>query len=318
MWRRTIGCIREKSRHLGKLKATQTAESPGEGGSRSRTRSPRRAAGENSGMRVGVVGHVEWIEFLRVPRVPHAGDIVEVSEAWEEPAGGGGVGVVELARLAGAATLFTALGDDDRGRRAQRELETLGVEVEHVLRPEPQRRGFVYVDDDGERTITIIGEKLRPRRDELLPWERLREFDAIYFTAGDADALRAARAARVLVATARELPTLLDAGVALDALVGSARDPAERYDGELDPAPALVVRTEGKEGGSYEPGRRRWDPAPLPDRLVDTYGAGDSFAAAFTFALAEGREPEDALAFAAERSALALTRAGAHGSSPAE
>ncbi|MBW3592561.1 MAG: ribokinase, partial [Actinobacteria bacterium] len=47
--------------------------------------------------------------------------------------------------------------------------------------------------------------------------------------------------------------------------------------------------------------------------LVDTYGAGDSFAAALTFALAEGRDAEDALAFAAERSALALTRSGAHG-----
>jgi ribokinase len=264
-------------------------------------------------MRVGVVGHIEWIEFLRVPRVPATGDIVQVSQAWEEPAGGGGVASVELARLAGSATLFTVFGDDERGHRARSDLEAFGVEVESVLRPNPQRRGFVYVDDEGERTITIVGEKLRPRCDEPLPWARLREFDAIYFTAGDADALRAAREARVLVATARELPTLLEAGVALDALVASARDPAERYEGELDPGPGLVVRTEGKDGGAYEPGGGRWAAAPLPGPLGDTYGAGDSFAAALTFALGEGREPDDALAFAASRSALALTRRGAHG-----
>ena len=264
-------------------------------------------------MRAGVVGHVEWIEFLRVARVPEAGDIVQVSEAWEEPAGGGGVAAVELARLAGSATLFTALGDDERGRRALRELEALGVEVEHVLRREPQRRGFVYVDDDGERTITIIGEKLRPRRLEPLPWDELAELDAVYFTAGDADAVRAARAARVLVATARELSTLVEAGVRLDALVASAKDPSEFYDGELDPAPDLVVRTEGSEGGSYDPGGGRWEPASIPGPVVDTYGAGDSFAAALTFALGERRDVDDALAFAAERSAVALTRSGAHG-----
>ena len=263
-------------------------------------------------MRFGVVGHVEWIEFLRVPRVPEAGEIVQVGQSWAEPAGGGGVAAAEFVRLAGSATLFTALGDDERGHRAQRELEALGVEVEHVFRPEPQRRGFVYVDDEGERTITIVGEKLRPRRGESLPWERLREYDAVYFTAGDAGALEAARAARVLVATARELPTLVEAGVALDALVGSARDPDERYRGELEPPPALVVRTEGKDGGSYEPGDR-WDAAPLPGPVADTYGAGDSFAAALTYALGEGRSPDQALAFAAERSAIALTRSGAHG-----
>ena len=264
-------------------------------------------------MRAGVVGHVEWIEFLRVTRVPEAGDIVQVSEAWEEPAGGGAVAAAELARLAGRATLFTALGDDELGRRSRDELERLGVAVEAVVRREPQRRGFVYLDDAGERTITIIGEKLRPRRDEPLPWEALAGFDAVYFTAGDPSALAAARAARVLVATARELATLVEAGVRLDALVVSATDPAERYEGALDPPPALVVRTEGKDGGSYEPGGGKWEAATPPGPVRDTYGAGDSFAAALTFALANGLSHDDALGLAARRAAAALTRTGAHG-----
>ena len=74
---------------------------------------------------------------------------------------------------------------------------------------EPQRRGFTYLDDGGERTITVIGEKLRPRGDDdSLPWEELRGCDCVYFTGGDVHALRKGRNARVLVATARELPTL--------------------------------------------------------------------------------------------------------------
>jgi ribokinase len=57
----------------------------------------------------------------------------------------------------------------------------------------------------------------------------------------------------------------------------------------------------------------RYPPSPLPGRLEDTYGAGDSFAAGLTFALAERRPVEEALAFASRRGAAALARRGAHG-----
>jgi ribokinase len=158
-----------------------------------------------------------------------------------------------------------------------------------------------------------LGDPGRPGRDEPLPWAELAEYDAVYFCGGDPDALRAARAARVLVATARELATLQAGGVLLDALVASARDPSERYAGELDPEPGLVARTEGAAGGTYEPGGGRWEPVPLPGPVRDAYGAGDSFAAGLAFALAQGRPRDDALAAAAEWGAAALARRGAHG-----
>ena len=107
-------------------------------------------------MRVAVVGHVEWIEFARVERVPVSGEIVHAREAWEEPGGGGAVAAVQLGKLAGDATLFTALGDDELGHRAHQELTALGLQVEAAWREEPQRRAFVHVDRAGERTITVI------------------------------------------------------------------------------------------------------------------------------------------------------------------
>jgi ribokinase len=259
------------------------------------------------------------VQFARVDRVPTPGEIVQASEAWEEAAGGGGVTVVQLGRAAGTATFYTALGDDQYGRRAYEHLTSLGVRVEAAFRSEPQRRAFTFVDRAGERTITLIGSKARPRRDESLPWSELSGYDAVYFCAGDAEALRAARAARVLVATARELPTLQAGGVVLDALVASARDSSERYaGGELDPPPRLVVRTEGVAGGTYEPGGGRWRAALPPGPVRDAYGAGDSFAAGLAFALAEGRGRDEAVAVAAQWGAAALTRRGAHGEPAAE
>src|SRR3954452_13257383 len=107
-------------------------------------------------MRVAVVGHVEWMDMAVVEHVPAPGEIVHAIESWAGPAGGGAVAAVQLARLAGDCLFLTALGDDDLGHRAKRELEALGVRVEATWRAEPQRRGFVHVDSDRERTITVI------------------------------------------------------------------------------------------------------------------------------------------------------------------
>lgn len=262
-------------------------------------------------MRVAVVGHVEWVEFARVERVPRAGEIVHASELWAQAAGGGAVAAAELARLAGGAALYTSLGDDDLGRRARTDLAEAGVAVHAPARPEPQRRAFCFVDEAGERTIAVLGGKLRPEGgDGSLPWEELARADAVYFVSGDVAALRQARRARVLVATARELPTLAAAGVELDALVASGEDEGERYRaGDVDPAPRLVVTTSGPLGGWAQPGGPYAAAAP-PGPVEDAYGAGDCFAAGLAYALGEGRPVAEALAFAAARGAAALTRVG--------
>ena len=242
-------------------------------------------------MRAVVIGHIEWIDFLRVEDVPKQGEIIHAEEAWAEAAGGGAVAAVQLANLGCDTSFFTALGDDDLGRRSSEELEAHGVRMHVQWVAEPQRRGVTFVDAAGERTITVIGEKHRPRGDDAtLPWEELRRADGVYFTGGDVQALTKARHARVLVATARELATLQRSAVELDALVGSAIDEGEQYQpGDLDPPPRLAVATSGRLGGWAQPGGP-FAAAPLPGPVADTYGAGDCFAAGLTYALASGMD----------------------------
>jgi ribokinase len=262
-------------------------------------------------MRAAVIGHVEWIDFVRVESVPKPGEIVHASETWAEAAGGGAVAAVQFSNLGCETSFFTAIGTDDVGRRSRDELEARGLRMHVAWVAEPQRRGVTHVDDGGERTITVIGEKLRPQGDDdSLPWEELRRCDCVYFTGGDLQALRKARNARVLVATARELPTLRRADVELEALVGSATDPGEHYQpGDLDPPPRLVVATSGRLGGWAQPGGP-FAAAPPPGPLEDTYGAGDCFAAGLTFALARGEEPREAVAFAARCGATVVSGRG--------
>lgn len=265
-------------------------------------------------MRAAVVGHVEWVEFVRVDRMPRTGEIVHALEWWSEAAGGGPGAAVQLAKLAGGATLFTALGDDDVGRRARKALEAHGLEVHAATRSEASRRALTHVDADGERTITVLGERHAPRGDDDLPWDDLDGVDALYFTAGDEAALAHARRARVVVATARVLPLLARAGVALDALVGSANDPAEAHaPGDVDPPPRLSVWTDGDRGGRYllaDGTGGTYDRVAPPGPVVDRYGAGDSFAGGLAYGLAATGDARSALALAARCGAAAVTGRG--------
>lgn len=263
-------------------------------------------------MRVAVVGHVEWVTFARVDHVPVAGEIVHAGDVFELPAGGGPVAAVQLHKLTGDCTFFTALGDDDLGHRSKAELEAMGVRVEAVFRDEAQRRAFTHVDHSGERTITVVGARLGPHGSDPLPWGRLDSTDAVYFCAGDDEALRLARHAKVLVATSRSSELLHRAGVFLDAVVGSGRDPSEVYT-PVEPAPGLVVRTFGSSGGSYEcadGSSGEFASTDPPGPVVCAYGAGDSFAAGLTYGLGAGLQVPEALELAARCGAACLTGRG--------
>ncbi len=265
-------------------------------------------------MAFAVVGHVEWVEFVRVQRLAASGEIVHGTDSFEEPAGGGGVAAVQLARLAGEAHLFTALGEDDLARRTRERLGELGVRVHSAVRDWPTRRALTFIDAAGERTITTIGERLAPRIEDELPWELLEGADGAYFTAGDPGALSAARGAGVLVATPRAGAVLGEAGVGIDALVFSDEDEDERAAAsELTPKPALMVATRGAAGGGYsttDGSSGTWEAAAPPGPIVDRYGSGDSFAAALCWALAQGKDAGEALDIAALAGAVRMTGRG--------
>jgi ribokinase len=227
-------------------------------------------------VRCAVVGHIEWIEFARVEAMP-------------------------MARLAGGCVFFTSLGDDEIGRESKRRLTELGLTMEVQGAGQPTRRAWTHVDGAGERTITLLSEKLLPRGP--LP---LDDFDCVFFVAGDVAALRSARRAPFVAATTREQPTLLEAQVPVDLLVGSMNDAGETYEGGVEAR--TIVLTDGSRGGLAD--GKRYRAAQPPGPIEDAYGAGDSFSAALCFALARGDSLDDALDLAARAGAYVITGRG--------
>jgi ribokinase len=218
-----------------------------------------------------------------------------------------------LADLGAEVHFFCALGQDAPGQAARAQLQERGVHVHAAWRDQPTRRAVTFLEAGGERTIVTIGERLHPLGSDDLPWELLELADGVYFTAGDRAALERARTARVLVASPRGGAALQGEGVPIEALVYSAHDHDETEMAELVGGRAhLMVATEGEAGGGWwGDSSGRWDPVPVPGEPRDSYGCGDSFAAAFTFGLAQRRTIGQAAALGAEWGARRLTQSGA-------
>lgn len=263
--------------------------------------------------RVAVVGHVEWVDFVTVPRFPPRGQVIHAEAGSARAGGGGAVAAGVLADLGAEVDFFCALGEDASGRAAQAQLEQRGVHMHVAWRDQPTRRAITLLETDGERTIITLGERLEPRADDELDWDRLADAASVYFTAGDAGALRSARRSPVVVASPRAREVLESAGVQIDAVVFSTRDHDERTWAERIAGQArLSVATEGARGGRWwGESEGRWRAVPLPGEPQDSYGCGDSFAAAFTLGLGRGDSIDEAAALGAQCGARALTRAGA-------
>jgi len=259
--------------------------------------------------RIAVIGHVQHVTIGRVPALPERGAIVHLAETRWIPGGGGGVAFFQLARGPGEILLYTALGSDTAGDTVRERIEATGARIYAVRRPGPHARDVTMLTPDGERTIVVVDEPLHPRHDDALPWEALATCDAVFYTAYDPELIRRARAARVLVVTARRAESLARAGVEADVVVGSGLDPREAgRRADYPVPPRVLVMTEGARGGRIETARgtTHFAAPRLAAPAVGSYGAGDTFAAALTWYTATGLAPEDACARAAAHAAAVL------------
>lgn len=263
--------------------------------------------------RVAVVGHVEWVDFLRVAHLPVRGEVQAAEREATHAGGGAVVAAAVLAELGAEVDFYGAVGRDADGDAAVSELRARGITVHAARRPVGTRQVLTLLDREGERTILTLGERLQPAGNDDLDWDRLREADGVYVTAGDLAAVERARAARVLVATPRLREGLSERGLRLDALVFSAGDANElAWARPLEASSRLMVATEGDAGGRWwGESEGRWSAVPPPGAIRDAYGCGDAFAAGFTFGLAAGMSPAEAADVGARCGAEMLTRVGA-------
>jgi hypothetical protein len=83
------------------------------------------------------------------------------------------------------------------------------------------------------------------------------------------------------------------------ALQSSTFDVGQIESTDRKPSTAVCVAISRASSSAQGLKSVHWKAAPLPGPAVDSYVAGDSFAAGLTYALAQGRAQEEAVAFGA-------------------
>jgi len=240
-------------------------------------------------LKLAVIGHIEWVTFLKVDQLPIAGEISHAKDYFEEAAGGAAVAAVQMARLINEPVdLITSLGKDNNGEKCYERLIKLGLNLKVAWREKPTRKGISLISKDGERAITVIGERLQPIASDDLPWSDMKNYDGIFITATDKEGIRLASKARFVAATPRTgQTTLKNSKAKINALIGSRLDPGEEINyEELVPKPDIYIATEGKLGGTVYPKEYKYKAIKPSSQEIDTYGCGDCFAGAVTTALA--------------------------------
>ncbi len=234
-----------------------------------------------------VIGHVEWINFLMVDNLPKPGLISHSEKSLEYPAGGGAVIAQTLSELTTKQVhFFTSLGNDYYGEQSFKILSNMGIKLHVAWRDKSTRRGFSLIDSDGDRSITVIGERLAPIYKDKLDWNILKRMDGIFITASDSEIFKKARIVNTLCTTPRAgINTINKSNVFLDGLIGSNLDPGEVFSlSELCIKPRYIIKTEGENGGLVFPGGR-YKALKNKKPKVDSYGCGDSFAAGIIYGL---------------------------------
>jgi ribokinase len=280
---------------------------------------------------VVVVGSVNADLVVSVPQLPRAGETVTGGTFARHGGGKGANQAVAAARAGARVALVAAVGADDLGDEALRDLTAEGVDVAAVQRLEDVATGVaaIVVDERGENQIAVAsganaaltGDAVAQALARLLTGEGVvllgHEVPPEAVRAG-AQAARAAGWRAILnPAPARPLMDGLE-GVILTPNAEEAR----RLSGESTPEAAAralnartgapVLITLGSEGALLD---GECFPAPPVD-VVDTTGAGDAVNGALAARLAAGDPLREAVVFALAAASLSTRVAGARAGMP--
>ena len=260
--------------------------------------------------------------------------------AWTRPvkAGGGSAvnSLVTYARLGGKGSLFSILGEDEGANFFLREIQSMGIENRCILSSaRPTGACLVLVTPDGERSmLTYLGVNTQLALKPFRTWRQGDSFYAESYLLATKEPcgtlmeyMGAARHCGLQTALSlsdvsitrlcrQELQELLKDGV--DILFGNEEE-YRNYTGEKDIEAIYsclhaqvntLVMTAGA-AGSWICRSRKIMQIPTPRvEVLDTLGAGDTYAGAYLYLLHQRRDHVAAAHFASQAAAQVVSRIG--------
>lgn len=277
-----------------------------------------------------VVGHAALDRVWRIDAFPAKPTKIKALDQREDGGGSAANAAATIARLGGAAHLWSRVGDDETGAKVCASLARSGVDISavRVIAGATTPTAAVIVDAKGERLVVSEDDHGMAMDADWLPVDRVAAAGAVLsdlsWLEGTLALFGAARRAGV--------PTVLDVDLAGAALferfapltdyaifsapafeqVTSGGDDRVRLASVLAQGVAHAGVTRGAIGYAWR-GRDGsegfQDGFSVP--VVDTTGAGDAFHGAFALALAAGLEAAQCARVSAAAAALKCRRLGA-------
>lgn len=282
-----------------------------------------------------VIGHAALDHIYRVAEFPREPVKIRALEHIDQAGGMASNAAAAIARLGGAAELWSRTGGDDNGARIRALLAQDGVDATWV-KVHPGARSStaaIIVDGHGERLIVGERDHAMSADPSWLPLDHIPNAALVYSD------LRWFEATRAAFAEARKhgTSTLIDGDVgggehlieftrladyaifsapALEELLPGATD-GERLDWVLQQGARHAGLTRGNRGYFWRnrAGEGGHQPA-FKTAVVDTTGAGDAFHGAFAYALVRGLSDTECARFASAAAALSCRKLGARAGLP--
>ena len=269
---------------------------------------------------ITVVGSVNLDLVASCERLPAAGETILGGVFNRFPGGKGANQALAARRLGGETRMIARVGADAEADAALALLREDGVGLAACLATPDASTGvaLIAVSADGENQIVVAPGANAALSPEDLPGRIEGALIGQLETPVEtllAAAQRCAGLVSLNLAPAAATPEpLLDRA---DLLIVNETE-ADWYGLErLQARSGLTALTLGARGAVLFRGDEEIARAEPPQvQAVDTTGAGDTFVAALTLALVEGRDPQAALGFACAAGALSTTRPGAQPALP--
>jgi ribokinase len=296
-----------------------------------------------------VVGSLNMDEVVTVPRPPVLGEtLLGAGSLKLVPGGKGANQAVAMARLGASVSMAGRVGTDPFGGKLLDALVADQIDTGLVTIDQQEATGvaFIFLTPDGDNAIVVASGanmSVGQDREQLaaifeaisrvralvlqleIPIKTVSALIAAGHNAGIPVVLNFAPAQHLDWEILRQLQVLIVNEIEAGFLSGTQIDNQEdaRIAATMIQKQGIsqVIVTLGSRGAvlASDDGNGNtltfYQPAPKV-KVIDTTAAGDCFVGAFTVALTEGKNPEDALQFAVYASALKVTKFGAQSGLP--
>ena len=265
-----------------------------------------------------------------------------MGQARETSGGSAANTMAGIAAMGGRAGFVGQVANDQLGEIFAHDIRALGVEFKTPPMDSevPTGRCLILVTPDGQRTMNTFAGASHLLSVEALDEQQIRDSAILYLEAylwvPDGPRSAMGHAIRVAHEAGRKVAFTLSDIVCIAKRRDSFLDLIERgaidmlfaneaeimaLSGERDfdsavaafqsNIPLLVVTCSERGAIAVERGRRVWVPAAPVEKVVDTTGAGDLFAAGFLVGQARGRSLEESLRLGAVAAAEVISHFGA-------